>query len=543
MKTVKRLMVLLVLSLLVVAVTACGGQAQKEAPKPLVWGMLSDIETLNPILSESSNETDIMNGIFSTLIKVNDKLEFVPDLLEELPTLSPDGLTYTFKLRKGVTFHDGVELTSEDVKFLMDMKLAEGNAVPSRDHFSKVDKFEIIDKYNFKITLKELDVTWLEAWAYSENMIPPKHILEKEFKENGNSLTKGGNFSRKPIGTGPYQFVEWKPNEYIMLKKYDKYFKGAPKLDTIVFKVIPDTNALLAQFKNGEIDVYDKAQPNQYKELVAMKDKGAAIEVFKYPAFIYLHADFNLRNPIFQDKRVRQALNYAFPKQQFIETVLDGIGTPADSNIPPISWAYNPNVRKYDYNPDKAKQLLDEAGWVVGPDGVRTKDGMKLAFKLSTNSGNKIREKFQEIAKQEWEAIGAKVEIQNYEAATLFGDILENIKFDIIIFAWVSGFDPDSKTLWHSKQIPDETGDGQNYVGYKNPRVDELLEAGLKETDIEKRKKIYWELQEILAEEVPYMFIYYYNNITAVPTSLVNFKVNPTQANNTWNIWEWEWKK
>ena len=231
----------------------CGAGATK---KVVVVGMLGDVETLNPILSENSNETEVMNGIFSTLLKMNDRLEMEPDLLTKMPELSPDRLTYTFQLRQGVKFHDGVELTAEDVEFLYRMKLAEGNLVPSRDMWEAIEKFEIIDKYNFRITLKKPDVTWLQGWCYGEGMIPPKHLLEKEFAASGGALTKGGPFSRHPVGTGPYMFVEWKRDQHILLKRNPHYFReGKPKIEKIVFKVIPDTNTMLAQFKKGEIDV------------------------------------------------------------------------------------------------------------------------------------------------------------------------------------------------------------------------------------------------------------------------------------------------
>ncbi len=516
----------------------CGAGATK---KVVVVGMLGDVETLNPILSENSNETEVTNGIFSTLLKMNDRLEMEPDLLTKMPELSPDRLTYTFQLRQGVKFHDGVELTAEDVEFLYRMKLAEGNLVPSRDMWEAIEKFEIIDKYNFRITLKKPDVTWLQGWCYGEGMIPPKHLLEKEFAASGGALTKGGPFSRHPVGTGPYMFVEWKRDQHILLKRNPHYFReGKPKIEKIVFKVIPDTNTMLAQFKKGEIDVFSQAQANQYKELLEMKKKGHAIAVHKFPSYTYLHADFNLRNPIFQDKRVRQALCYAFPKEDFIRTVLDGVATPADSYIAPMSWAYNPNVKKYDYNLAKAMQLLEEAGWKLRDDGVRVKDGRELAFRISTNTENRTRTKFVEIAKQAWEAVGARVTIQNYEGTTLFGDILEKGNFDIIVFAWVSGADPDGYTLWYSKQDPLVYGAGQNYVGYKNDRIDRLCLAGKEEFDQEKRLRIYHEIQEILAEEVPYMFVYFYNNVAAVKSSLKNFKPNPTMANNTWNIYDWE---
>ncbi len=513
------------------------------AKNVVVIGMLGDLETLNPIISENSQESYVLNGIFSRLLRMNNKLQMEPDLLTKLPTVSADGLVYTFQLRKGVNFSDGVELTTADVQFLYEMATNKNNALPSTEMWDKIKEFKVQDKYNFCIILNKPNAPWLENWCYSSWSILPKHILEKEFKAKG-ALTKGGDFSRHPIGSGPYILADWKTDQYIMLKRNPNYFsKGLPKIGTIVFKIIPDTNALLAQFKKGDIDIYPNAQASQYKELWDMHKKGAKIRVFKDPAFVYMHADFNLRHPVLKDKAVRQALCYAFPKADFIKTVLGGVGTPAESCIVPMSWAYNPKVKKYDYNPVKAKQILDEAGWKSGPDGVREKSGLKLAFKISTNAGNKIREKFNEIAKQNWEAVGARVDIQNYESAAFFGDILDHIKFDIAVFGWVSGVDPDCYSLWHSNQIPDENhGQGQNYVGYKNPRIDYLLTAGQTEINPAKRKKIYDEVQQILSEDVPYMFVYYYNDVNAVNEKLANFKTNPTQAYFTWNMAEWDWK-
>lgn len=513
------------------------------AKNVVVIGQLGDNETLNPIVSENANESEIENCIFSRLLRMNDKLQVEPELLAKMPTVSTDGLVYQFQLRSKVLFHDGKELTSTDVHFLYEMKTSPKNAVPSTEMWEKIKDFKILDKYRFQITLKKPDAAWLENWCYNDCAIVPRHIVEAEFKANG-ALTKGGAFSRNPVGSGPYRFVEWKPDQYVMLKKNPTYFiKGQPKIPTVVFKFIPDTNALLAQLTKGEIDVYQNAQPGQYNELLSLQKSKGAIRVFKYPAFTYLHADFNLRHPVLKEKAVRQALCYAFPKAKFIQTVLEGVGTPADSNIVPMCWAYNPKVKKYDYNPAKAKQLLEEAGWKMGADGVREKNGVKLAFRLSTNAGNKTREKFNEIAKQEWEAIGAKVTIQNYEAAAFFGDILDHIKFDVAVFAWVSGTDPDCYTLWHSNQVPDENnGQGQNYVGFKNAQIDSLLEAGKAELSREKRRPIYARLQEILAEEVPYMFVYYYNYVDGINAKLTNYKPNPTLATYTWNIGQWQWK-
>lgn len=524
-----------------VIIASCGQQSRPQLPpRTLVWGMHADIETLNPILSASANEVNILNGIFSTLLKVNDKLGLEPYLLETLPVISADGLTYLFNLREGVKFHDGVELTAEDVKFTYEMKIAEKNAVPSRLRWEKIAAFEIKDEHTFSITLKEPDVTWLEGWAYAESMIVPKHILEVEFATGGDELSKGGFFSRNPVGSGPYKFSEWKANEFIVLTAFEDYFRGKPQIERIVFKVVPDLNAMLAQFSNGEIDVYDRVSPDHYGELLALRENGMPITIHNYPSFMSMNAVFNLRLPVFQDRAVRQALNYAFPKEQFVDVVLDGVGIVAHTDIPPMSWAYNPNVKQYDHSPEKAVQLLEEAGWKLGTDGVRVKNGLRLSFTIKTNTGNPVREAFQEIAKQEWEAIGAEVFIRRYEAATLFGDILSNIKFEMIVFGWVARLDPCAKAIWHSEQQPDKFGTGQNFAGFANQRVDQLLESGSQETNQEARIAIYHEIQQILSEEVPYVFICFFNSITAVPAGLENFKPNPTLAGNTWNMAEWK---
>ncbi|MCL4462932.1 MAG: peptide-binding protein [Firmicutes bacterium] len=537
----KRMLALLLMLVMVVVITAsCGQTSKTQTAEPLVWGMHQDIETLNPIFTESANEANILNGIFSTLIKVNSELEFEPYLLEELPVVSQDGLTYQFKLREGVKFHDGVELTAQDVKFTYEMKMAEKNAVPSRLRWERIADFQIKDEYTFYITLKEPDVTWLEGWAYAESMIVPKHILEAEFVQGGNELSKGSLFSRNPIGTGPYKFVEWSANEFVMLEAFADYFRGKPQIEKIVFKVVPDLNTMLARFSNGEIDIYDRVAPDHYEQLLTLQEEGMPIDIHNSPSFMSMNAIFNLRLPVFQDRAVRQALNYAFPKQQFVDVVLNGVATVAHADTPPMSWAYNPNLKQYDHNPEKASQLLEEAGWKLGEDGVRAKDGVRLSFTINTNTGNPVREAFQEIAKQEWEAIGAEVFIQNYEAATLFGDILTNIKFEMIVLGWSAGIDPDSKTLWHSSQQPEQFGAGQNYAGFVNPRIDQLLEAGLQETNQEARMTIYHEIQQILSQEVPYLFICFFNSITAVPANLENFRPNPTLAGNAWNISEWK---
>ncbi len=526
---------------LVLAVSGLAFGANKSPKGQIVVGQLGDVETLNPLLSEENAGTMILNGIFSQLIRVDEKGNFVPDLATQVPTvqnggISKDGLVYTFHLRKGVKFHDGQPLTAEDVKFTWEMLMNDKVQVVSRDGFDKIKKFEILDPYTVRMTLDQPYAPFLVTWAQTAGDIVPKHILGKLKPEE---ITKGGDFSRHPIGSGPFKLKEWKEASYIIIEANKDYFGKGPYLEKVIFKVVPDTNTLLTQVKTGEVDVVNNIQPKQY---VQIKDD-PRLNVQLNPASIYLHITFNLKNPIFQDKRVRQALSYALPRDLIVKSILNGIGQPAAGSTSPVLWAYDKTIKPYPYDLKKANELLDEAGWKMGSDGIRVKDGKPLSFEISTNSENQTRLQIEQVAQQEWKKIGVDLKIKNYEATTLFGDVLEQMKFDTIMFAWVTGSDPDEFTLYHSSQIPTPDHQvGQNYSSYKNPEMDKLLEEGQKTTDIRKRKEIYSKIQKIYAEDQPMLYVYYYVNVDVAPKALQNWRPAPFTNTMTWNINEWKLK-
>ncbi len=537
------------------------------APKKggmVVIAELGDNETLNPILSENSSETEVEQCIFSALYRTDQDTDYVLDLLAAMPTQK--GLTYSYTLKKGVLFSDGHEVTAEDVKFTYETIMNPKVPVPSRDGWDKIKSFviptvaekdpktgktrQVPDKYHFTITLKEVYARYDLLWA--NTFIVPKHILEKEMAENAakkseNLLEKGGKFSRNPIGSGPFVLKEWKADQYTLLERNPKYYRakeGMPYLDKILFKVIPDSNTQLTQLRTGEVDA-TQIQPAKYND--AMRIPSA--KVYKNPAYIYAYimCNFNDPNdlakphPILSDKRVRQALDYAYPREMVVEKVLENVGYPAYSNLPPISWAYNKDVSKPHFDPERAGKLLDEAGWVMSADGYRYKDGKKLQLTFYTNAGNKTREQVGVICQEYWKKIGVDLLLKYVDFATLTGDYMDNRKFDLLMIAWVSSADPDSYSLWHSKQIPTkENGmEGQNYVGYVNPEMDKLMEDGLKNDDKQTRKKIYFRMQEILAQDVPYIFVNFYCTVDGIRENLMNYKANPTLATGLWNAYEW----
>lgn len=527
--------------LALVLVCSALGLAANPSPKGQIVVVGQDVETLNPLLSESTYETTVLNGIFSQLVRIDENGSFVADLAEEVPTvenggISEDGMVYTFKLRKNAKWHDGAPVTADDVVFTWETIMNDAVQVVSRDGFDKVERVEKVDDYTVTFYLKEPVVAWMLTWAQTGGSIIPKHILEDVPPAE---FTKAHSFSRAPIGSGPFKFKEWVPGSHVILEANKEYYREGPYLERFIYRAVPDTNTQLTMLKTGEADIAHNLTGEQLNEL----RKIDRLKVTLDPASIYLHMTFNLDNPRFQDKRVRQALSYALPREAIVSKVLRGVGQPAATSTCPVSWAYDESIKPYPFDLNKAKQLLDEAGWVdTDGDGIREKDGMELSFELATNAGIKIRERIAQIAQQYWKQIGVDLKIKLAESTTLYGDILENMKFDMIMFGWVTGSDPDEFTLYHSTQIPTEENGytGQNYAKYKNPRVDELLELGQRTFARDERIKIYHEIQRIIYDELPMLYVYYYVNVNAAPKNLENWRPAPFTNGLNWNVNEWK---
>lgn len=537
----KKWLTLLAAFALVLGLATAGLAANAHPKGQITVGMLDTLEHMNPILSEEMNGTYVLNAIFSQLLRMNADGDLVPDLAVKVPTvanggISKDGLVYTFQLNKKAKWHDGKPVTSADVKFTWETIMNPKVQVVSRDGFDKIAKIETPDKYTVKMYLKERQADWLLNWAQTQASIVPEHILGK-FKPE--QITKGMDFARHPIGSGPYKFVEWKENQYVIVEANKDYFGKGPYLQKIIYRLGYNTNTLLVALRTGEIDV-TQVQPNQAEEV----KKISRLQVVLKPSAIYAHITPDLRKPIFQDVRVRQALSYAIPREQIVQKILKGIGQPAASSLTPVSWAYDKKIKPYPFDLAKAKQLLDEAGWKdTDGDGIREKNGKPFKVSISTNSENAIRVQIEQILKEYWKQIGVDLEIKNYDGNTLFGDILENIKFDLILFAWVSPASPDEWTLYHSSQIPSPTNQvGQNYSAYKNPEVDRLLKEARETDDRKVRTAKYHKIMEILYHDLPLFPLYFYVDVNVAPKNLVNFKPAAFTNGYTWNIYEWQLK-
>lgn len=509
----------------------------------LTVGEVADCSTLNPIVSEDTTESEILNCIFEGLFRQSNKTDLIPSLATEVPTkanggVSKDEKTYTFHLRKGVKWSDGKPFTAKDVKFTYEAIMNDKVAVPSRDPYDKIKTFTIVDDYTIKMTLSEFVPEFLLSW--SGPLVMPAHAFEGLTGDKlAEALGKAGTFSRKPIGTGPYKLKEWKSGSYIAIEPNDSWWGGDPGIDNIVFKVLADQNTVATQMKTGEVQ-YGTIQPAQYDQLKSVK----GIDIVKYARAAYLHLTFNLKNEILADRAVRQALAYATPRQLIVDNILKGVGSVSGSPISPVSWAYNDKVEKaYPLDPKKAKTLLDRDGWKLAKDGFRYKDGKKLTFSIMTNAGNPTREAIAPVLKEYWKEIGADLKLNIIEWNTM-NEKLDALDFDIVMSAWVTSSNPDAYSLFYSTQIPTKAngGEGQNYAQYVNKDMDKLIELSRATNDRDQRKLELGKIQELVVRDLPMLPVYNYQQYCVIPEGLANFKPSPFTNTNFWNVYEWKLK-
>ncbi len=531
---------LLMVSLMVLIV-GFGVTAKNLNPEGQITIVGSNVETLNPLLSESSYETTVLNGVFSQLIRLTDSADLIPDLAVEVPTvenggISEDGMVFTFHLRKDVKWHDGTPLTAEDVLFTWDIIMNDDVAVVSRDGFDQIERIEIPDPYTVIMYKTEPTANWLLTWAGTGGAIVPKHLWENAAPSE---FSKAHELSRQPIGSGPFKFAEWVPGSYIILEANKDYYGDGPYLAKIIYKEVESNLTQITMLKTGEADISMNLEGSQLEQVKAIDRLKTTLD----PASIYVHMTFNLENPIFQDKLTRQALSYALPRELIVEKILKGVGIPAATSTSPVLWAYDKNITPYPFDMEKAKELLTKAGWRdMDGDGILENGDLKFEFELATNAGRQIRERIAQIAQQYWKQLGIKVNLSFQESTTLYGDTLENRKFDMIMFGWVTGSDPDEFTMYHSSQIPSESNGltGQNYGSYINPEIDELLEDGRAMMNNEDRIPLYHKVQSIVYDEIPMLYVYFYVEINVAPKNLLNWRPAPFTNAKTWNINEWK---
>jgi peptide/nickel transport system substrate-binding protein len=471
---------------------ACGQKVERN-PNSFVESSIGDARRLNPVIANDSASGTINDQIFNGLVKYDKDIKLVGDLAERWD-ISNHGKTITFYLRKGVKWHDGAEFTAEDCLFTYQRFIDPKVATPYSSSYMDVLKAEAVNKYTFRVTYKEPFSPALESWSAG---IIPKHLLD------GKDINTDP-FNRHPVGTGPYRLKEWLAGQKIVLEANNDYFEGRPNIDQFIYRIIPDSSTMFQELLSGGVDLMGLT-PLQYLRKSETRRIRDNYRKFRYPANAFTYLGYNLTNPLFTDVRVRQALSYAINRQSIIDGILLGLGKPCTGPFSYVSWAYNPHARSYDYNPELAKELLGEAGWKdKNSDGILEKNGKPFQFTILTNQGNSERIHAAEIIQQNLKAAGIGVNIRVMEWQAYLEQI-DKRSFEAIILGWSLGRDPDLYDIWHSTK----TKKGEyNFISYKNSEVDRLLVEGRRAFDFEKRRKIYYRIHEILAEEQPYAFLY-----------------------------------
>lgn len=517
-----------------------GPRAFAAKPKPtgqVIIGLSQEPTVFDPRLAHIEVDEGVYMALFSPLWTVDPQGHLLPRLASEVPTtanggISADGLKWTIKLRGDAKWHDGTPFTSEDVKFTLQSILAPNFPAYSRVGHELVENIETPAPDRVSWTMKKpfAPYTSILAWTY----MVPKHKLE------GQPPT-GGAFVSHPIGTGPFKWQQRVPGDHIRLAANTDYFGDGPLLETAIYKYVPDLTVLFTQFQTGDIDYIglQGISADHYQEALKLSDR----KVVKAPQSFIENFYFNLGLPQFQEKVVRQAIYYAYDKDSIIQQIYYGLPTGSESYLPKQSWAYNPNLPKHEYNPGKARQMLDQAGWKPGAGGVREKNGVRLSFTNSTTAGNHLREQVQQLLQQNFQEIGVEMKIHNLPPAVMWGDYWIKSKFETAIVGidFMVGPDPDASDYFASASIAAKTGSGQNTMQYANPEVDKLLQEGATTLDRAKRVAIYQKLQAVLRDDLPFLPQQQYVEIEGTKSKLLGYVPNINVRLNTWNLETWHW--
>ncbi len=500
-------------------------------------GDVTEVKTFNGMVSSDTASNAMIAMMFNVLVNVNpDTLTPYPDLATVVPTrenggISQDGLTYTFKLRTDVKWHDGQAFTAKDVVYTYTtMQKKELGSQRTSELNDRVESVTAPDDATVVFKMKKIVAPFLISNMY---YIVPEHILKDVAADQIKAHPFSLGDAKATIGTGPFKFGSYTKGDNVTLLKNASFFRGEPALDQYIYKIVKDRTVLAQVLKTGEVD-FGPLTPALYDEM----SKQPNLNALKYDSFSFFFYAYQLdptKTTLFQEKAVRQALTYALDREAMLKAIRFGLGVVGAGTEPTLSWAYAPDkiTTKYTYDPAKANQLLDQAGWVKGADGIRAKDGKKLSFTLWTYSGDPVTEGYLASIQQLWKAVGADVTPKTEEFSTFVARLTESHDFEVAMVGFSWGTDPDQQTMWATQSY----GSGFNLNKYSNPQIDDITAKALVELDQEKRKDLYIQMQNILADEVPSVILYFSQTVVGVSKRVHN--LIPNASNIRWNSYNW----
>ncbi|MEW8996737.1 MAG: ABC transporter substrate-binding protein [Thermoanaerobacter sp.] len=501
-------------------------EASKSRTDTIIIGLHEPKGVFNPLYSETEYDNYVNSAMFDGLIEVDLDGTYIPSLAKSW-NLDKDNNTITFHLRDDVKFSDGTPLTAKDVEFSYyiaadptydgPINLAKAGIIGFKEYnegdADKIEGIKVIDDHTIQIQLEKLMGTSL-----SDLNIPviPQHYYGKDFAKGKLEGVKA--LEQQPLGSGPYVFEKFIPGQEVRLVANENYWKGAPKIKNLIFKTTTDeTAAQLLQ--TGGID-YETSNITAKQDNIELLESFGFVDYNLLPTNGYGYIAFNHTLPKFQDVRVRKALAYGLNRKAIVDAVFQGLAEVRNVPQSKVSWAYpdEKEIEHYEFNLEKAKQLLDEAGWKVGPDGYRYKDGKKFTIHFLASSPNAVNDALVPIAVENYKELGIEFVAEPMEFNAIIDKIRKN-DFEMFFMAWGLTAEPDPYNIFHSKG-------SQNWIGYSNPKVDELIIKGREELELEKRKEIYHELYKVLNDDLPYIFMYQRHDLNAKNMRAVGFQIS-----------------
>ncbi|MDR7448097.1 MAG: peptide ABC transporter substrate-binding protein [Armatimonadota bacterium] len=545
-----RCLVLVALAVALVPVAADAGQARRDT---VVIGAAQEPACLMTVFAGCTLAIGaaVNNSLFVSMVEFNHEWKLNARLVEKIPSLR-DGdwellpekkMRVTYRFKRGYTWHDGRPVSALDTSWTYLMLRNPRTPTASRFVLRKIDHM-LVPNPNNPYTLV---VQWNERYPFANlgHTTYPKHVLEREYQQNPTGLSRHRqNF--EPVGNGPYRFVEWARGSHITLEAYDGFKEGRAKIRRIVFRFILDATVLQANAIAGQVDV---TEINNFDctQVAEIERRNPAVQGHYTPALIWEHVDFNLDHEWLRDRRVRHALIHALNRQQLAELACPGGRQPvAHTWLPERHEAFNPNVKKYDYNLERARALLREAGFTPGPDGIlRDAQGRRFELTIMTTAGNALREQVQQVMREQLRQVGVDLRIDNRPASVLFGQVTARRQFPhLVMYAWVMSPTTLPAALWHSTQIPrpENNWEGQNIPGWRNAENDRLIDQIMEEIDTQRRIRLFRRQQELWVEDLPSIPLYFRLSLTTSARALRNVK--PAGLAGTyinWNSEQWEW--
>jgi len=528
----------------IILVAGCSNVSSRTSPSsggPKILRIVGaqEIDTLNPLLTNEQYSVDCSMFWAGYFFNLDDKGDLVPELVTEIPTvrnggISPDGLTLTYHLRRGVTWQDGVPFTARDVRFSWQAIMNPDNNVAARTGFDLVRDVQIVDDHTVRFKLKQAyapAVDTLFAPSADPIALLPEHLLAKYHDLNRVP------YNVKPIGTGPFIVDSWEQGVGVTMHANPHYWRGRPKLDGVQFLTVHDNNTMLVMMRTGEADLYYRVPDGQLLQLTGL----TGLHTVVAPFVGYFMLLFNTTAPPLDDIAVRKAISYGVDKRRVVQEVTHGSAAVATEDQPPWLWADDPAVPQYDADPAKARALLTSDGWLPGPDGIRIKSGHRLSIAVSTPAGLQDGMSFEGIFGQWMRNIGIDVEVKNYPSNLLYatyggGGILATRKYDTAFVDWYNGIDPDDSIEWECAYVPPA---GQNFSAWCDPQYDAAERVALAAYDQGVRKRAYAVAQERLAAGQPADFIYFMGRTDLVSDRVVGFRPAPA-VTVFWNTWEYD---